>query len=53
MYWMTWSIIAEVIGPRVYPHVVGDGWDIAAYAAGALIAGLWWNRHVLIRNSKV
>lgn len=37
-----WSILFEWIGPRIMPHTVGDPWDVAAYAAGALFAGLWW-----------
>ena len=41
---VVWSIAAEVIAPRFFAHAVGDPWDVAAYAAGALVAGLVWNR---------
>lgn len=52
-HWAIWSVIAEGIGPRIFPGVVGDGWDVVAYAAGALAAGLWWNLHVFTRNSAI
>jgi hypothetical protein len=37
-------VLLEGIGPRFVPHDQGDVMDVAAYAAGALIAGLWWWR---------
>ncbi len=40
---LVWSVIAEVVGPRVFPWAVGDVLDVAAYAAGGLLAGLWWH----------
>ena len=39
-----WSVLLEWIGPRFVPYAQGDVMDVAAYAAGALIAGLWWWR---------
>jgi hypothetical protein len=39
-----WSFIAELVGPFFFPWVVGDFVDIEAYALGAILAGMWWNR---------
>lgn len=39
-----WSIAAEAVAPRLTARAVGDAWDVVAYTAGALAAGLWWNR---------
>lgn len=39
-----WSVLFEVIGPRILPHPVGDAWDVVAYCGGALFAAVWWNR---------
>jgi hypothetical protein len=47
VYWITWSIYFEVIGPRLpalYPKTVGDPMDVLAYAVGtALGAMVWWS----------
>ena len=43
LHLVVWSIAAEVIGPRMFPHVTGDAWDLVAYATGAVLAGLIWN----------
>lgn len=40
---VVWSVIAEGIGPWLFPWAVGDVRDVAAYAAGGLVAGLWWH----------
>ncbi len=45
-----WSILFEWIGPKFVSHAVGDPWDVVAYAAGALLAGLWWQRHCWFRR---
>ncbi|MCC7126473.1 MAG: class I SAM-dependent methyltransferase [Acidobacteria bacterium] len=37
-----WSLLFEVIGPRFVSGVVGDPWDVAAYALGALVGLAWW-----------
>lgn len=37
-----WSILFEVIGPRLMPRCVGDPWDVVAYCAGAAVAYCWW-----------
>lgn len=38
-----WSLAAEGIGPRLFARATADGWDVAAYAAGAAGALLWWH----------
>ncbi|MFC5454030.1 hypothetical protein [Prosthecobacter fluviatilis] len=37
-----WSWVFEWALPRA-THAMGDPADVVAYAAGALLAGLWWN----------
>jgi hypothetical protein len=39
-----WSLLFEWIIPHFTPGAAGDPADVVAYAAGALIAGLWWTR---------
>lgn len=39
-----WSVAAEVVGPHLFPHAQGDVFDVAAYAAGAIVALLVWTR---------
>jgi ubiquinone/menaquinone biosynthesis C-methylase UbiE len=39
---IVWSIAAEGVAPLLFHSATGDWWDVVAYAAGALIAGLWW-----------
>ena len=43
-HWAVWSLMAEGLGPLLFAHAVGDWRDVAAYAAGAIVAGFWWNR---------
>lgn len=38
-----WSILFEVIGPHIFPHAVGDPWDVVSYFAGGIFAGFWWH----------
>jgi ubiquinone/menaquinone biosynthesis C-methylase UbiE len=45
---LIWSIVCEGLGPLIFPWAVGDVLDVAAYALGALAAGIWWNREVLV-----
>src|SRR5213593_4353999 len=45
-----WSLLFEVIGPRVVPHAVGDIWDVGAYAIGAMLAWIWWNRGTCVKD---
>lgn len=40
-----WSLLFEWIGPQAMARTPGDPADVVAYAAGALVSGLWWNRH--------
>jgi hypothetical protein len=40
-----WSLLFEGIGPLFMRHTTGDPLDVLAYAAGALVSGLWWQRH--------
>jgi hypothetical protein len=37
-----WTLIAEWIGPRWMHRGVADGWDAAAYTAGAVVALIAW-----------
>jgi hypothetical protein len=37
-----WSVAAELIAPHFFARSHGDPWDVAAYAGGALVAGLIW-----------
>lgn len=39
-----WSLLFEWIGPKFVPHTTGDPLDVLAYAAGAVVACLWWQR---------
>jgi hypothetical protein len=49
LYLVVWSVLFEVIGPKIMPRAVGDPWDVVAYAVGGIFAGWWWNRHRLRR----
>ncbi len=42
-YWLVWSVICEGVAPYLFSHSVADWRDVLAYAAGAILAGLWWN----------
>lgn len=46
-----WSVLLEWVGPRFVPQSVGDPWDAASYAVGAVASGLWWHRHRFMRSS--
>ena len=39
-----WSVLFELVFPRLTPRCVADPWDMTCYAAGALLAFRWWNR---------
>jgi ubiquinone/menaquinone biosynthesis C-methylase UbiE len=42
LHFVVWSIAAEGVAPFFFKSAVGDWWDIAAYAVGAVVAGGWW-----------
>ena len=42
-----WSVLFEVIGPRLMHHATGDVLDVVAYTAGAAVAYVWWHRERL------
>ena len=44
LYCGLWSIQCKIIGPHLTRRAPWDPWDILAYAAGGLLAGLWWQR---------
>ena len=48
LYLAVWSVLFEVIGPHIIPWTVGDPWDVVAYVAGGIMAGLWWHRRAVI-----
>ena len=39
-----WSVLFEVIGPRLMNRATGDVLDVAAYTVGAAVAYVWWHR---------
>ena len=39
-----WSALFEWIGPKFLPHATSDPLDALAYATGAILSGLWWQR---------
>ena len=44
LHLVVWSVAAEVVGPRLFAHAIADPWDVVAYAIGALVATLIWQR---------
>ena len=48
---VTWTIAAELIAPRIFQQATGDGWDALAYAGGAVVAGLSWQRTTRSRRA--
>ncbi len=47
-----WGVICEVAGPHLAAHATGDWRDLVAYAAGAAVAGLWWQRARSARRTR-
>lgn len=39
---VVWTVAAEVMAPFLFSRATGDVWDAAAYACGAVVAGLFW-----------
>jgi len=44
LYVLVWSVLFELVGPHIMRGKVGDPWDVVAYFAGGILAGLWWHR---------
>ncbi len=44
LHLIVWSLLSEAILPFFLPWVTADGWDVAAYAIGALSAWFCWQR---------
>ncbi len=42
-HFVAWSPFFEWVGPACMHRGIADKWDVASYAAGALIAGAFWN----------
>lgn len=49
LYLVVWSVLFEVIGPRLMTRATGDVWDVVSYAAGGALAALWWHRAAFSR----
>lgn len=47
---LLWSVLFEGIGPHLMRHATGDPWDVVAYVAGGIVAGLWWHRGAWLRS---
>lgn len=47
----TWTIAAELVAPEMFPQATGDAWDALAYAGGAVVAGLSWQRTTRSRRA--
>jgi len=41
---LVWSVLFEWIGPHLMQGKTGDPLDVVAYAAGGMLAWLWWRR---------
>ena len=44
LHFIFWSALFEWIGPNFVSQTTRDPADVIAYAAGAILAGLWWQR---------
>ena len=51
-HFLIWSIISEWLGPAIFSGPVSDTLDVLAYAMGAVVAGVWWNRKVVLSRVK-
>jgi len=43
-YGAIWSLICEWVGPFAFGMGSPDPWDVVAYAAGGLVAWVFWKR---------
>lgn len=50
LHLVLWSVVCEALAPRFLPRATGDLWDVAAYAVGGVLAGLWWRRPLRVRS---
>lgn len=39
-----WTVLFEWLGPKFVHQAIADPWDAVAYAAGTVVAALWWHR---------
>ena len=46
LHLIVWSLICEFVGPYWLHRGTADAWDVVVYAAGGVLACLWWNRPV-------
>ncbi len=44
LHLVVWTLVCEVIGPKMLGMGVGDPLDAASYGIGAVIAWWWWHR---------
>ena len=49
LYLIVWSVLFEVIGPHITRRATGDPLDVIAYVMGGIVAGLWWNRGMVVQ----
>lgn len=42
LHLVAWSAAAEIAAPHLFPRATADWRDVVAYAAGAVVAGCWW-----------
>jgi hypothetical protein len=42
-----WSVMCKAVGPLFLNVGVADPWDVLCFAAGGIVACLWWNRRML------
>jgi len=49
LYLIVWSVLFEVIGPHITRRATGDPLDVIAYVMGGIVAGLWWNRVMVVQ----
>lgn len=50
LYCALWSVQCKILGPHLTSRATYDPWDILAYAAGGLLAWLWWHREKFSRR---
>lgn len=48
LHLVVWSVAAEWLMPHLTTHATGDWRDVVAYAAGAVVSGVWWQLGALL-----